>query len=123
MVRRVVDIEMLRNGGSLSATFDDDHGERFILLIPIKRATGRSLGVSRLGYGEPALIDCNPAKRPRDTDNVRQSVLSGPAVQLSWDDARRVLRAISTLAAGLGALQSKWLQMMVDVAAREGRVD
>jgi len=126
-VHRVLDVEKIRDGGSLAAQFASDVDE-YILFIKLRSVFhggsrgGPATRVERLGFDQPILIDCDPKKRPPNTDQVVHSVLSGPAFPVPWSEARELLRAISNLAAGLDRMKSDWLQEMVEVVAYEGRV-
>jgi hypothetical protein len=124
-VHRVLDVEKIRDGGSLAAHFTGDSGE-YILLIQLRSVVDTAPGspprIERLGFDHPILIDCDPKKRPPDTDQVIYSVLSGPSSPVSWSEARKLLRAISNRADELNGIETDWLQEMVDVASYEGRV-
>lgn len=124
-VRRVLNVEKIRDGGSLAAEFASDCGE-YILFIQLRNVVHSTPGspprIERLGFDQPILIDCDPKKRLPDTDQVIHSVLSGPSAPVSWNEARELLRTIVNLAAGLNRIQSDRLQEMVNVASFDGRV-
>jgi hypothetical protein len=105
-VRQLLQVEMIRDGGSLAATFEIEGGRKFILYIPI----AETMRVWR----EPVLID--PEKR------VTTSDLSGDFVPVPWAQARQVLAEMATLSSPLDALQSDWLRLMSEVAEYEGRM-
>jgi hypothetical protein len=124
-VHRVITVEKIRDGGSFAAEFTSD-GSEYILFIELRSIfrgpPGSPAQIERLGFNQPVLIDCDPKKRPRDTDQVVHSALSGPSFPVSWSEARELLCAISGLSAGLNRIESDWLREMVDVAGHEGRV-
>jgi hypothetical protein len=124
-VHRVINVEKIRDGGSLAARFASDGGE-YILFIKLRCVfhglPGSQGQIEQLGFDQPFLIDCDPKKRPADTDEVGYSELSGPAFLVSWGEARELLCAISGLSAGLNRLKSDWLREMVNAASHEGRV-
>lgn len=87
----LIDAEMIRDGGSLSMTFEDQQRQRFILFVKIVLPSLRSDDINVLQgaafYEPPVLID--PARRPPDAETVRFSELSGETSQLSWLLLRR----------------------------------
>jgi hypothetical protein len=121
-VHRIIKVELIRDGGSLAAMFEADGGGEYTLFMRIKVAASGSPTVERLGYHEPILIDCDPTKRPPDTDKVIHSPLGGPSVSVSWNDARALLHAISNLARGLSRHRSDLLAEMESIVAAEGRL-
>jgi hypothetical protein len=115
-VTAVLNIEMIRDGGSLALQFESESFSRYILFTKIIVAPGPK----RCGYSEPVLIDCDPAKRPPDTDNRIYSELSGPADPVSWKEARAIIAAASRLVNGLSKWESRWLEMLKHVANTDG---
>lgn len=112
---------MIRDGGSIAAEFEDESAARYILFIPIHITThGHEL--ERLGYDQPVLIDCDPDKRLQNTATVRYSELCGPHVPVTWDEARRIVEAITTLSGERSSLETKWLRQMAYVVASNGRL-
>src|SRR4051812_42475548 len=98
-VRRLLDVEMLRDGGSLTATFEIEGGREFILLMPI----AEPLQV----WGPTVLME--PA-RPL-TSYLKEGV------PVSWEQAREVLREMASMANGLNPRQAEWLRKMTEIAA------
>jgi hypothetical protein len=121
-VRKLETIEMIRDGGSFAAKFESDGESRYILFIEINQAnpSSKKLEKDGLGYLTPILIDCDPQKRPADSAEKIYSELSGPAIPISWNQAREILSTITSLATELRPMQTKWLERMVFVAANEG---
>ncbi len=91
---------MIRDGGSLAATFEIEGPREFILFIPIAETLR--------AWAEPVLID--PEKR-----------LNGASVPVPWAQARMILAEMTGLTAGLGAQELALLQQMTQVAAYDGR--
>ena len=89
---------MIRDGGSLAATFAIGGDRKFILLIQI----AETMSV----WHAPVLMD--PDKR-------------ADPVPVPWAEARRVLTELSALARGLSAVAAEWLRQMIEVAASDGR--
>jgi hypothetical protein len=118
-VCRLDRVEMIRDGGSFAATFENDCGARYILFIPIRTVKDGDRR-RRLGYDPPLIIDCDPKKRPANTDRVRYSELCGPKIPISWADARGAVDAITRLANGLDSFGRHWLGQMAHIAATEG---
>ena len=57
-VRETLDIEMIRDGGSLAAKFSGMDGGEYILFVPIHLELVDSIAFKRVGYRPPQLIDC-----------------------------------------------------------------
>jgi hypothetical protein len=114
-------VEMIRDGGSLAAAFENECGARYVLFIPIHLfKDGDSW--RRLGYHPPVLIDCDPKKRLANTEFVHYSELSGPKVPVSWTEARVAVDAITRLADGLDSRRRHWLNQMTHVVATAGQL-
>lgn len=120
-VCRLDKVEMIRDGGSLAAAFENECGARYILFIPIRLVKDDDRW-RRLGYDPLILIDCDPKKRPADTERVRYSELCGPKVPVSWTEARVMVHAIARLADGLDSFGRHWLSQMTYVATTEGQL-
>ena len=128
-VRRFIGVEMIRDGGSFAAEFESSDGNQYILFTkvhfanagpPKKDEHGDHQEKELVGYDEPAIIDCDPAKRPQDTEKARYTVLSGPASRVPWDQARQLIGKIGDLAQGLSPIQASWLKQMTAVVEGEG---
>lgn len=120
-VRKVEDIELIRDGGSFAATFESDGGERYILFVEIDTEISVLRDRKLARYSEPVLIDCDPAKRPRNTATVFYSELGGPSVPISWSEARSLIAEISKYASSSNVPNNQWLMEMIDVISRDGR--
>jgi hypothetical protein len=96
VIRTVLGVETIRDGGSLAAKFLDEHGSKWILFLKVDLAQHDSRA-DRRGFKEPVLIDADPAKRPMDTEDRIYSELSGPAYQLTWEDAQALVAQIAKL--------------------------
>src|SRR5271163_4697598 len=112
-VRKVEGVERIRDGGSLAATFGSDESSRYILFVPFRHD-------GQAGYDLPVLIDCDPAKRPPDTERVRYSELGGPYVSISWSQARVLLDEISKAVGPMDRFQTEALRKMLDIVQRSG---
>lgn len=117
---RAVDVEMIRDGGSYAATFSDEDGGRYILFVRIKHIDSDGTTKERIGYESPVLIDCNPAKRPKNSDTRVYSALSGPATAITWAEARIMMALAKDLVPGLDEWRRKWLDQMNHVLASDG---
>jgi hypothetical protein len=116
----VENVEMIRDGGSLAATYNSEGAGRHILFTKIRIAQGDSLTSERLCYEQPILIDCDPAKRPLDTDRIHYSKLSGPAVSVTWEEARVLVAGFSRLADGLNEFGMMRLRRLEHVVSTDG---
>jgi hypothetical protein len=128
-VCRFISVEMIRDGGSFAAEFESSDGNQYILFTKVQFANvgppkkdehGYHQERELVGYDEPVIIDCDPAKRPQDTEKVRYSGLSGPASPVPWDQARKIIGKIGDLAQGLSPIQASWLKRMTAVVEGEG---
>jgi hypothetical protein len=93
---------------------------RYIPFTQIKMIDRDPLTIERVGYGQPVLIDCDPAKRPPDTDQRRYSALSGPKTLLTWDQARIFMALAKELTGGLDQSRQQWLDYMNYVVTSDG---
>lgn len=110
VAKTLLGVETIRDGGSLAASFLDEHGSKWILALKIDLA-GPESGVEGPGFKGPVLIDADPAKRPRDTRDRVCSELSGPAYQLTWEAAQAVVAQIAELSADL----DEWAKRSLDL--------
>jgi hypothetical protein len=129
-VRRLISVEMIRDGGSFATKFESSDGNHYILFTkilvadvgpPKKDEHGYHQERELVGYDEPVIIDCDPAKRSQDTEKVRYSELSGPASRMPWDQARKIIGKIGDLAQGLSPIQADWLKRMTAIVEGDGR--
>ena len=119
-VRLFTDFELIRDGGSLLATFESGDGGCHFLLFHIRSADGPGPNeATRMGFERPVTIDSDPAKRPPDTDTIRYSALNGPETSVTWSLALDLLSAIER-SPNLDARKIEGLMTMRRVAEREG---
>ena len=128
-VDRFISVEKMRDGGSFAVKFDDRLGNQYILFTKIRFADvgqqkedqhGYSQEREIVGYEKPVIIDCDPAKRPQNTETRIYSELCGPASRVSWDRARKIIGKLGDLAPGLAPIQAEWLKQMTAVVEGEG---
>jgi len=117
---RAVDVELIRDGGSYAATFSDKDGGRYILFTRIKQVDRGQNMKEIIGYEPPILIDCNPTKRPQETDGRVYSELSGPATAVTWAEARTIMALTKGFAERLDEWHRKWLDQMNHVVTSDG---
>lgn len=119
-VRKVEDVELIRDGGSFAAKFESYGGARYILFVEIdpEIASLRDRKLAR--YNDPILIDCDPAKRPPNTATVYYSELGGPSIPISWGQARSLIAEISQYAELASPIREGWLLEMAGVLSRDG---
>jgi len=120
-VKTVTGIERIRDGGSLAATFVDDHGATWILFLKIKQAHHAD-SIERLGFDDPWLIDADPAKRPVSTDGRIYSELAGPAHPISWAEAQALVTQIAALATALTEWAARALKQLQFVVQSQGQL-
>jgi hypothetical protein len=111
IVKSVVDANMIRDGGSLTATFHDPDGSEWILLLQIKQVSHPDR-VERLGFTAPVLIDADPAKRPMHAENHIVSERRGPSCQLSWEEAEALVGQMTALATTLNTWAASSLRQL-----------
>ena len=119
-VHRAEDVEMIRDGGSWSATFSDKSSHRYILFFQIRHTEQGGFYTPKQHLSPPFIIDCDPTLRPEN-----YSQLAGPRTPVSWEGARKLLRNIREKKTDLTGPErsfhyEKWLQEMTEVANREG---
>jgi hypothetical protein len=128
-VRKFISVEMIRDGGSFALEFESCDGNRYILFIkirlaecgPAKEDQHRMHQERELeGYDAPIIIDCDPAKRPQNTDHIVYSVLCGPQSPITWDQARQIMGEAARLAQSLSAWGADWLQKMRAIVESNG---
>jgi len=105
-VRKFIHIEMIRDGGSFALKVENSDDIQYILFTKI-RLTNVGAAVEDehgyhqekeiTGYDEPIIIDCDPAKRPEDTTGRIYGELNGPAIPVSWDQARQIISKAGSL--------------------------
>jgi len=94
-------VEMLRDGGSLCASFQGSNGSHYWLVLPIRldvQGTGEPLG-----YGAPIVVE-----RPFAPEEL----------QVSWQHAEIPLRQIERLLPP--AAERKWVASMYQCIATQG---
>jgi hypothetical protein len=128
-VRKFISIEMIRDGGSFALKFESGDGNQYILFTkvrfsdvgPVKKDQhGDQQEKELVGYDEPVIIDCDPAKRPQDAEKVRYSELCGPESRVSWHQAREIIAKVGGLVPGLSPIQADWLNQMTAVVQSSG---
>ncbi len=107
-------IEMLRDGGSLNASFIGDDGKQYWLLFGLSSEVGPGGELVRLGYERPIVFE-RVERRP-DTMTVQWS--SVDPVELSWPDAHELLKRMREIHPADS--DAKWLNSMAHVAETEG---
>jgi hypothetical protein len=129
-VHKFVGVEMIRDGGSFAAWFESSEPNRYMLFTKIqlvncgpeeKDERGYYQEKELLGYDEPLIIDCDPAKRPPDTAHRIYSDFCGPKTRVTWDQARHIIDEVARLAPSLRSIQAGWLQQMVAVVHGDGQ--
>ena len=73
-----------------------------------------------VGYENPVIIDCDPAKRPQNTKTRIYSEFCGPASRVSWHQARQVISKAGALAQDLDPIQADWLKQMTAILEGDG---
>jgi hypothetical protein len=98
----VQSVEMIRDGGSLAASFDGADGSPYSLLLKVRIGERAGGGAERLGYEAPVIFDA----------------VSRQEIQVSWNHAQVLLGQIARLIDGEEDL--KWLRAMEEVVASRG---
>jgi hypothetical protein len=119
-VSSVERVDLIRDGGSYCVAFSTSDGRRLLLFSKIElRFTDSS--AETIGFEEPVLIDTEPSTRPANTSNRVYSELSGPAVSISWADAKALLAACRPFASSRKGLEPTWFAEFERVVAYRGR--
>ena len=128
-VHKFISIEMIRDGGSFAFKFEDSEGNQYILFTKIRLADvgppqkdqrGYSQEREVVGYDKPVIIDCDPAKRPQDTQTRIYSELCGPASRVPWKHARQIIGKAGQLAQGLSPIEEDWLKHITAIVEGDG---
>lgn len=128
-VRKFVNIEMIRDGGSFALKFESLDGNQYILFTQIRFANVGAAKKGQHGYSQereivsyenPVIIDCGPAKRLQNTTTRIYSELSGPASRVSWHQAQQVISKAGALAKDLNPTQADWLKQMTAILEGDG---
>jgi hypothetical protein len=113
-VEVVQSVEMLRDGGSLNASFVATSGKQYWLVFSLKSELGPGGELVRLGYERPVVferVEARPSAARVEWQPVDQ-------VALSWAEADEFLTRIrQSVQTGSDA---KWLDAMEQVARTEG---
>jgi hypothetical protein len=109
-------VEMIRDGGSFSASFVDDAGSECTLRFPVAQRVRGNAEVERLGHAEPFVAR---VKRFADDKTVGHSLEDVRPV--SWDEALSLLEEIGPLIPETNVWSLRWYQEMIGVARRSGR--
>lgn len=72
------------------------------------------------GYDAPVIIDCDPAKRPQNTDKVFYSVLCGPKSPVTWQQARQIVGEAARLAPSMSQWRADWMKQMTAIVQGDG---
>lgn len=113
-VDAIESVEMLRDGGSLNASFVGATGKQYWLLFSLKSELGQGGEFVRLGYERPVVFE-RVETRHNATSVEWQSV---DQVTLSWAEADSLLVRMRRFVHAES--DTKWLDAMVQVARTEG---
>jgi hypothetical protein len=119
-VGKVEYVEKIRDGGSLALRFQSEGGFDFILFTKLLSANTGTAAHENLGFGQPVLIDCNPEENALDTEENCYSELSGPSMQISWNEARQIVKRASKILIDLQSWQTEWFRALEHVVETEG---
>lgn len=113
-IARVLSVEMIRNGGSLAAIFQDPRGNEYWLYFDLISRNLPDDVFERLGYEKPVVFERQP------------SGLANTAMKISWHHAIVMLDRMRPMIdekysdPSYGSLH--WLECMVETAQGEGRL-
>jgi len=129
-VKKVVSIEMIRDGGSYAAKFESDGGDSHMLFTEIEfvdcgQEQKDDHGIisqerELVGFRQPVLFDCDPAKRPQNTKTAIYNCFSGPNRSITWNQARQIMGEVANLAQDLSSSSAEWLRQMMAVIEEDG---
>jgi hypothetical protein len=128
-VQKFIFVEKIRDGGSFATKFESDDGDSYILFTKIqlvdcgpeqKDERGIRQEKELVGFQQPVLFDCDPAKRPQNTKTVTYDELSGPKSSVTWDEARQIMGEVAKLAHNLSPIRAEWLKQMKAIVAEDG---
>jgi len=114
----VGDVEEIRDGGSLALFFEEANSGSPIFFLALQKRRHPDGAWENLGFGLPHLI--TPYRGERDTDTMRHSILSGPAVEVTWDEARSIVQQAAALLSDLTSWRAEWLDALQYAVATDG---
>ena len=110
-VGTVKQVEMVRDGGSFSASFLDPSQTEHKLWFPIASRLG-----ARAEHGEPFV-----ARVVRFADDKRSGWSAEDVRPVTWDEALSLLEEIRPLIPATDVWSLRWFAEMIGVAQRSGR--
>ena len=106
-------VEMIRDGGSLEASFIGPNGSKYCLYFPLIVHVDSEGLRKRCGYSQPTVFE-RLEFRHQDAFEWQ----SANEVEISWQHAHVLLQQFRTHP--LSTEQERWLRVMEDVAKAEG---
>jgi hypothetical protein len=114
-ISNVLSVEMLRDGGSLSAVFKGTNGSEYRLMFQIETEREESGPFVRKGYARPVVFESVSflGETTREWRAMNE-------VGISWDHARALLAQMRGHA--ISGSDLKWLEAMEEVASTSGQL-
>lgn len=113
-IARVLSVEMIRNGGSLAAIFQDPRGLTYWLYFDLISQRLPDGVFERLGYETPVVFERQP------------SGMTNTAMNISWHHATVMLDRMRSLIededSHARTESLRWLERMAETAQGEGRL-
>ncbi len=117
---RVTGLDIYRDGGSMSASFQDDSGLELTLMFPVQ-LTARSPGaLDILGYGLPLLERHFSGERISPVTGLISRDWKHESEQLTWEQASRILKTLEPLLDGFVTTYAHLYASMVQIANDNG---
>jgi hypothetical protein len=112
-VAAVIDVERIRDGGSLQASFLGTNGSTYCLLYKLVTSIDADGRPKHSGYDSPMVFE---RLEYRDSSSIGWR--SANEVEISWEHAVILLRQF--LQHDLREIQARWLRIMAEVASLKG---
>jgi hypothetical protein len=117
---RLHDIEILRDGGSLAASFSDADGAYFHLRLPVIRTDGT---FTPCGYAAPELERTVPHLYTDKFTGGQHGYETSETITLSWEDGEHLLARLAPLPVERKArTDGEFLGLMARILAARGAI-
>lgn len=115
-------LDTYRDGGSLSASFEESKGSTTVLLFRVLFGIDESNQVGKLGFEEPQLIKYVKVDSASPVTGLINTDWEKTAQVISWESAREILRKLEPLLRSFDGDNKDVLPSMISIASASGKV-
>ena len=119
---RLSGLDIYRDGGSLSVSFEDDAGVECTLMFPVDLVATGGRSFKRLGYKLPILQRFVARTVISPITGIERPEIDSSEVSVTWADASRILQALEHQLPGINTDYAWVFPEMLVAAEREGHV-